>query len=188
MHIHVSLKKILDFNQGTQEGYWAYCVDEEDARMTATIRYATEDDLAAIQVISDAAYAVYVPLMGRQPAPMLADYAAHLSADMVLVALDESADLRGSAVVLDQQDGFWLENIAVDPATQGQGFGRQLIDAVEAWLRPQTDRYRLYTNVKMTANIEWYRRASFTETGRYQVNGFDRVYFEKDIPKAMDNS
>ena len=39
----------------------------------------------------------------------------------------------------------------------------------------------------MTANIEWYRRAGFTETGRYQVNGLDRVYFEKDIPQAMDN-
>ena len=156
--------------------------------MTTTIRRATEDDPAAIQVISDKAYAVHVPVMGRQPAPMLADYAAHLAADVVLVALDARADLRGFAVILDQPDGFWLENIAVDPTSQAQGFGRQLIDAVEAWLRPRTVRYRLYTNVKMTANIEWYRRAGFTETGRYQVNGFDRVYFEKDIPQAMDNS
>ena len=56
---------------------------------------------------------------------MLADYAAHLEADMVLVALDERADLRGFAVILHQQGGFWLENIAVDPSTQGQGFGSQ---------------------------------------------------------------
>ena len=92
--------------------------------MTATIRHATDDDLAAIQVISDTAYGVYVPVMGREPAPMLADYAAHLAADMVLVALDERADLRGFAVVLDHPDGFWLENIAVDPTMQGHGFGR----------------------------------------------------------------
>ena len=41
------------------------CQDEEDAQMTTTIRHATEDDLAAIQVTSERAYAVYVPVMGR---------------------------------------------------------------------------------------------------------------------------
>lgn len=95
--------------------------------MTSTIRHATPSDLAAIQAISDKAYAVYVAAMGRKPGPMLADYTAHLAADVVLVAIDGDEVVRGYAVVLDQPDGFWLDNIAVDPAAQGQGIGGRLL-------------------------------------------------------------
>ena len=38
----------------------------------------------------------------------------------------------------------------------------------------------------MTANIAWYGRNGFIETGRHNVNGFDRVYFEKRIPPALE--
>jgi len=152
--------------------------------MNSIIRRATSSDLGAIQAISDKAYAVYVAAMGQKPGPMLADYAAHLPGDVILVATDGAGAVQGYAVILDRPDGFWLENIAVDPDAQGQGTGRGLLAAVEDWLRPQTDRYRLYTNIKMTANIDWYGRAGFVETGRYQVNGFDRVYFEKTLSKT----
>ena len=134
--------------------------------MTITIRHAAPSDLASIQAISDAAYGVYVAAMGQKPGPMLADYGAHLADDAVLVAVDSGGPVRGYAVMLDRPDGFWLENIAVDPAAQGQGIGTNLIDAVEDWFRGRTDHYRLYTNVKMTANIAWYNRAGFVETGR----------------------
>ena len=118
---------------------------------------------------------------------MLADYGAHLADDAVLVAVDSGGTVRGYAVMLDRPDGFWLENIAVDPAAQGQGIGSSLIDAVEDWFRGRTDHYRLYTNVKMTANIAWYSRAGFVETGRATANGFHRVYFEKQISLTPDD-
>ena len=155
-------------------------------QMTSTIRHATPSDLAAIQAISDKAYAVHVAAMGRKPGPMLADYPAHLAADVVLVATDGDGVVRGYAVILDQPDGFWLDNIAVDQAAQGQGIGGRLLAAVESWLRQRTGRYSLYTHVRMTANIAWYGRAGFTETGRRRVNGFDRVYFEKHFSQPKD--
>ena len=40
------------------------------------IRRATEDDVARIVEIARAAYIKYVPRMGREPPPMLADFAA----------------------------------------------------------------------------------------------------------------
>ena len=156
--------------------------------MTITIRPAAPSDLAAIQAISDAAYGVYVAAMGQKPGPMLADYGAHLADDAVLVAVDSSGMVRGFAVMLDQPDGFWLENIAVDPDAQGQGIGGNVVTAAEDWFRVRTDQYRLYTNVKMTANIAWYHRAGFVETGRAKVNGFHRVYFEKQISPTPDDS
>ena len=86
--------------------------------MTITIRHAAPSDLASIQAISDAAYGVYVAAMGQKPGPMLADYGSHLADDAVLVAVDSGGPVRGYAVMLDRPDGFWLENIAVDPAAQ----------------------------------------------------------------------
>ena len=161
---------------------------KQPKQMTSTIRTATRSDLAAIQAISDAAYGVYVAAMGQKPGPMLADYAAHLAEDVVMVALDAKDVIRAYAVILHLSDGYWPDNIAVDPAAQGQGVGGQLVTAVEAWLRVRTDRYQLYTNVKMTANIAWYRRTGFTETGRRLVDGFDRVYFEKHIAPEPETS
>ena len=155
--------------------------------MTITIRHAAPSDLASIQAISDAAYGVYVAAMGQKPGPMLADYGAHLADDAVLVAVDSGGTVRGYAVMLDRPDGFWLENIAVVPAAEGQGIGSSLIGAVEDWFRGRTDHYRLYTNVKMTANIAWYSRAGFVETGRATANGFHRVYFEKQISPTPDD-
>ena len=150
MHIRVSSTKNRDVS-GTGNVVRPHdAVMKRTLQMNSIIRRATSSDLAAIQAISDKAYAVYVAAMGQKPGPMLADYAAHLAGDVVLVAADGDGLVRGYAVILDRPDGFWLENIAVDPDSQGQGTGRLLLKAAEDWLRARTDRYRLYTNVKMT--------------------------------------
>ena len=54
----------------------------------AAIRPAREDDLAAVRATARAAYAGYVPRIGREPAPMVADFAAALAAGRLWVAGD----------------------------------------------------------------------------------------------------
>lgn len=148
--------------------------------MTALqVRKAQPRDAPAMTSISQAAYAPFVPLIGRPPAPMLADHASHIANDTVFVACGDGGVVLGYAIVIEVEDGFWLDNIAVDRSAQGQGVGGHLIGAVEVHLAQQTDHYALYTNIVMTANIGWYRRLGFIETGRHRVDGFDRVYFEK---------
>src|SRR5262245_20304512 len=49
------------------------------------IRKATEDDIARIIAIAHAAYGKYVPRIGREPPPMVADFAAEIAADHVVV-------------------------------------------------------------------------------------------------------
>ena len=147
------------------------------------IRDGVEADGPALRAVCARAYTPYISVMGCRPGPMLADYEAHLRSDKVLVVeKDEGGHPVGYAIILHADDGYWLDNIAVDPAAQGEGIGRRLILAVEDWLHARTDRYRLYTNVMMTANIGWYRSLGFRETGRHHVDGFDRVYFEKQLP------
>ena len=52
------------------------------------LRLAKPDDVATVARIALAAYAIYVPRMGREPAPMVADFAA------VQEALVTNSDLR----------------------------------------------------------------------------------------------
>lgn len=146
-------------------------------------RLAMPRDVPAMTSISHAAYVPFVPLVGRPPAPMLADHASHIADDTAFVACGEDGVVLGYAIVIEAEDGFWLDNIAVDPSAQGRGVGSRLVASVEEWLLPLTGRYALYTNIVMKANIEWYRRLGFVETGRRHVDGFDRVYFEKYLAR-----
>lgn len=70
----------------------------EQSRISA-IRRAESDDLPAIRQIVEAAYAPYVPRMGRKPAPMLDDYAA-LVRDGRAFVLDDSGTVRGVLVLI----------------------------------------------------------------------------------------
>jgi len=148
--------------------------------MTAEIRHARPDDAPLLSAIASAAYAVYLPLMDKEPAPMLADYARHISQDMVFVLVEDDA-LCGFAVITRAQNRYWLDNIAVMPGQQGRGYGAQLIRACEQFLAPLTDSYHLYTNICMADNIAWYRRIGFVQTDRRKIDGYDRLYFEKDL-------
>lgn len=42
-------------------------------------------------------------------------------------------------------------------------------------------RVTLFTNVKMSENIGFYAKLGFVETGRRMEDGFERVYFYKNL-------
>ncbi|MDO6585664.1 GNAT family N-acetyltransferase [Salipiger sp. 1_MG-2023] len=141
------------------------------------IRPAREADEAAIRDCARQAYGGYVPLIGREPAPMSADYAAQIAAGEVFVA--EDGGFLGFIVYRMAPDHLLLENVAVLPRASGRGIGKALIAACEDAARAAGLPVRLYTNAKMTANLSLYPRLGYTETGRVSEDGFDRVYFEK---------
>ena len=141
---------------------------------------ACHDDIFRLQATADAAYRIYLPRMDRKPAPMLADFSRHIDKDVVFVAAD--AVVMGYAVLCARDDGWQLDNIAVDPARQGQGIGLALVKRCEQYLRQAgVGAYQLYTNVVMTKPIGWYQSLGFQETGRRNENGYRRVYFAKEI-------
>lgn len=146
-----------------------------------TIRRAEASDAADIARIVDAAYAHYVPRIGRKPAPMLDDHAARVRDGEAWVALEDGA-VAGVLVLIDAPDHLLLDNIAVDPARRGTGIGRALLRFAEAEARGRGHaEIRLYTNAKMTENIALYARIGYRETGRAAQSGFDRVYFAKSV-------
>jgi ribosomal protein S18 acetylase RimI-like enzyme len=143
------------------------------------IRMAVEGDLAAVRAIARAAYALYVPRIGREPAPMVADFAAALAAGHLWVA---GNPVCGFVVAYARGDHWHLENVAVDPVAQGRGIGLALIDHIEGLAKADgAVAVKLYTNAKMTENQKLYPRLGYVETGRRTEEGFDRVFYRKQL-------
>jgi GNAT superfamily N-acetyltransferase len=109
------------------------------------IRKATEDDVGRIMAIAHAAYIKYVPRLGRKPPPMLADFAAEVAAGHVVV-IEVARTVEGYLISWPKMEAYFIDNIAVDPAHQGLGMGRQLMEyAVREAKRHNLSAIQLYT-------------------------------------------
>lgn len=140
------------------------------------IRTATEGDAAPMRAIARAAYAKYVPRIGREPSPMVADYEAAVAANHAVV-IEADGSIRGYMIAWPEPDAYFIENIGVDPECQGAGLGRRLIDhAVLQADHLGLPALRLYTNALMTENLSMYAHIGFVETHRTVEKGFHRVY------------
>lgn len=146
------------------------------------IRPAGEGDLAAIEDIAQAAYAVYLDRMDAKPFPMVDDYGSHMRNGTVL-ALEAGGRVEGYAVLLlRDRDTLLLDNIAVRPGSQGKGYGRALADCVEKEARRRgCRRIQLYTNEVMTENLAWYSRLGYAESHRDVEKGYRRIYLVKSL-------
>lgn len=146
------------------------------------IRPATMADAQRIGALARAAYAKYVPRVGREPPPMVADFIGSIARDVVVVIEEEGA-LRGFLIAWPEADAYLVDNVAIDPPAQGRGLGQKLFEhAVHEARRSGLSALRLYTNVAMTENLAMYRRIGFVETHRAMENGLNRVYMRWDFP------
>ena len=126
-----------------------------------------------------AAYQPYVELIGREPAPMSADYGRIAESGHAWVA-EQDDHVVGLLVVEPAEDHLLLENVAVAPQAQGHGVGGRLLRlADEQALTHGLREVRLYTNEAMVDNLTYYARRGYQETHRSVQNGFRRVFFTK---------
>ena len=112
---------------------------------------------------------------------MIADFASHLKTDHVEI-IESSGVAIGYAVWNDIENEMFLENIAILPEHQGGGLGGSAMKYLEDKAKQLgLSAISLYTNQKMTENLEFYARLGFQEVDRRREDGFDRVYFRKPI-------
>lgn len=146
-----------------------------------SVRLAREGEEGAIRGLVRRAYAMYVPRMGKEPGPMVDNYAARI-ADGAAYVLERDGAMCGALVLLDFPDYMLLDNIAIDPACQGMGLGRILIAFAEVEaLRRGYSEIRLYTHETMTENIAMYPRLGYEKSHRVTEKGYARVYMRKQI-------
>jgi ribosomal protein S18 acetylase RimI-like enzyme len=149
--------------------------------MPTAIRSATAGDATAAAEITGAAYRPYIERIGREPAPMGADFDALIAAGEVWVATDHDR-VVGVLVVRLQDAALLLESVAVDPAHQGRGIGRSLIEHAEQVARNAgMGVVDLYTNAHMTENLRLYPSLGYDLVDRRHEDGFDRVFFRKSL-------
>ena len=140
-------------------------------------RPATAADLPAIREVVTAAYARYLGRMDRPPAPMLADYGAAVEAGRLWVT---GEPVTGLIELTEAGDSLHVANVAVHPASQGTGLGRQLMDFAERRaITLGLTRLSLYTNEVMTENQAIYTHLGYREVDRHTEDGYRRVYMEK---------
>jgi N-acetylglutamate synthase-like GNAT family acetyltransferase len=150
-------------------------------RLVVTVRRAAPAEAVTLQAIAREAYQHYVPRIGREPAPMSADYGAAVRDGRAWVAVDQG-QVIGFAVLTAQPDHLLLENLAVRPSRQGGGAGSLLLARAEDEARRlRLAEVRLYTNEAMTENLAYYPRRGYTETHRAEHDGFRRVFFRKRV-------
>lgn len=144
------------------------------------IRLAETADRAAVEAIVRAAYTPWVPVIGMEPLPLVADHGDLIARQRVHVLENGEID---ALIVLRPEDGVLvIENVAVRPDRQGRGLGRRLMAFAEFRARSlRLPALRLYTNEKMTSNIALYESLGYRETGHESIDGRRAVHLRKDL-------
>jgi ribosomal protein S18 acetylase RimI-like enzyme len=146
-----------------------------------TIRPAEPGEAFAVRDLAQRAYAPWVEVIGRRPAPMDDDYERHVTAGEVFV-LTIDGMITALVVLIPQPDHLLLDNVAVEPSHHGQGLGRRMMQfAEDEARRGGMGELRLFTHSSMVRNVDLYKRLGFVETHRGSVGGFDRVFMSKTL-------
>jgi len=132
------------------------------SREAGKIRQATTADAEAIRTLTRAAYAKWVPLIGREPLPMTVDYAEAVRRHRIDL-LEVAGALAGVVEMVPAPDHLLIENVAVAPEFQARGLGRTLIEHAEAVAASLgSASVRLYTNQRFVENIRLYHHLGYT--------------------------
>jgi GNAT superfamily N-acetyltransferase len=151
------------------------------------IRAAEPDDVEAIADIVERAYCVYIERIGLRPGPMDDDYGEQVRRGLAHVAEDgDGGEIAGLIVLVASGDRLVIENVAVDPARQGEGIGRRLLEfAEEAARRAGICTVALYTHELMSENLALYARLGYEEDERRSVTAFGREFSRVFMSKRL---
>ena len=145
------------------------------------LRRARLEDVPGVTACACAAYLHYIERIGRQPGPMLEDYAEVIQQFQVHVAV-QAQTVVGAMVLKLTDEGFYLDNVSVRPSVKGTGVGRQLLELAESEARRQGyASIYLATHELMSENRALYSRIGYVEYDHRVVNGYPRVFFRKAL-------
>jgi GNAT superfamily N-acetyltransferase len=155
--------------------------DEAMPGMPLPLRTASSADADAILPLVRAAYARWVPLIGREPRPMLADYAVAAVTHRIDL-VEHKAGIVGLIETALRADHLWIENIAVAPEHQKQGIGRTLLAHAETLARQaRRSELRLLTNAAFESNVALYLGTGYAIAAREPFMGGTTLYLRKQL-------
>ncbi|MDP1749787.1 MAG: GNAT family N-acetyltransferase [Reyranella sp.] len=154
---------------------------------TPVLRQAGPADAASVRALTRAAYAKWVPVIGREPKPMGADYEAAVRHHRVDLA-EIGGELAALIETIAKPDHLLIENVAVAPAWQGLGLGRLLLrHAEELAVRLGHGEIRLYTNKRFEANVQLYLGVGYRIDREEQSALGVTVYMSKTLASGQED-
>ncbi len=149
-----------------------------------TIRPANAEEAKRVKAIAEAAYQPYVAVIGRPPAPMVADFQAAAQAGDLHV-LEDGGTIVAYIHLYPKGQALHIENLAVAPEARRRGYANRLLAFAEAEARRLgLGTLDLYTNEAMESAKALYLASGFQEIDRRLEAGFRRVYLQKDLQQA----
>jgi ribosomal protein S18 acetylase RimI-like enzyme len=147
-----------------------------------TMKQATVADAAAVLALTRAAYAKWVAVTGREPLPMRIDYAQALLKNRFDLVYE--GDVLAALIETQREpDHLLIVNVAVSPAFQKRGLGRQLMAHAETLaLEAGLPTLLLYTNSLMAENIAFYKKLGYRITLEKPFGTSIQVYMSKPAP------
>jgi molybdopterin-guanine dinucleotide biosynthesis adapter protein len=145
-------------------------------------RRAGKADAELVRQLTRKAYAKWVPVIGREPMPMKADFEmAVLDHWIDLASID--GDIVALIEMIPKSDHLYIENIAIAERFQGQGLTRQLMNQAESLARAcGLAEMRLLTNKAFTSNLAVYDRLGFQIFAEVPFpGGGTTVHFRKPV-------
>lgn len=150
------------------------------------LRRATLADASIVHEITRKAYSKWISVINREPGPMQVDYQKAILEH--LIELYEDHETVHGLVELVPKDGHLLiENIAVLPASQGQGIGDILLQHAESVaVSLDLPELRLYTNAAFTENVSYYLKRGYSVFERAPIpSGGTVVHMKKTALGTM---
>ncbi len=140
------------------------------------MRVAVESDLPAVVALVQSAYRGDSSSAGwtteahlldgqRTDVGMLTPILANPNEAILLI--EEDGNLRGCVSVERRSDHGYIGMVTVQPTTQNQGLGRQILEAAETYLRNewQLETAQLTVIAQRRELIAWYERRGYQLTG-----------------------
>jgi GNAT superfamily N-acetyltransferase len=148
------------------------------------IRRSQAEDAALLRGITRRAYAKWVPVIGREPLPMMVDYDKAVIASEIYILSTE--DYPVAIVAFEhKQDCIYIDNLAVEPEAQGKGYGRHLLRHVEDVARRDGVRkITLLTNAAFAGNVSFYLAHGFVIDRTEPFMNGTTVYMSKAVTNA----
>ena len=148
---------------------------------TEVLRQGVAADAPAIRELTRAAYAKWIPVIGREPKPMTADYEEAVRThrfDLLYV----EGKLAALIETIPETDHLLIENVAVSPPFQGYGLGRKLIAHAEKVAASMGfSETRLYTNKLFAGNVQLYGKLGYHVDREEEFEGGVAVHMSKSV-------
>jgi ribosomal protein S18 acetylase RimI-like enzyme len=144
-------------------------------------RRAGPKDAAAVRNLTRAAYAKWVPLIGREPKPMVADYDAAVRNHLIDLLYSDD-ELAALIEMIPASDHLLIENVAVRPDCQARGYGRALMTHAETVAGSLgLSETRLYTNKHFVTNVRFYQKLGYGIDREQEFKGGVVVFMSKRL-------